>query len=256
STLLTGLKSLMDATVGRFIRELGEAIATVDVDELSRKTTILVELITTIAIALAMIPVAIRVASIAFKAMSAGISWLAETAISEGVAGFIVRALMGIAFSLALSALFTAILDTMGWVEDTTAGFFVTTGVAAGVIAAVSKVVFRLYESVFVKTANDISILQRYKGFAFALLGLVIVLGASTTYAQPGLGRLVADFAGLALQIFGIWLYYHNHKDLMVQVGDFVAPIGAKIEYGVTMLSPPVSVSKILVTFGNGDYTP
>ena len=62
------------------------------------------------------------------------------------------------------------------------------------------------------------------------------------------------DFAGLAFQVFGIWLYYKNHKDVMAQVGDFVTPIGSKIEYGVIILSPPVSTAKILATFGSGGY--
>jgi hypothetical protein len=254
SALVNGLKTLFDATIGRFIRELGQALSTVDTEELARRINSLMELVTLIAVAIALVPVAIRVASIALKAMSAGISWLAETAISEGVAEFIVRILMGIAFSLALSALFTAVLNTVGWVEDTTSGFFKGLGIAAALIAAAAKVVFQVYRSVFRLTANDIPVWQRYKGFAFALFGLVIVLGGSTTYARPGLGRLAADFAGLAFQIFGIWLYFRNHKDPMVIVGDFVAPIGAKIEYGVTIFSPPVSAAKILATAGKGGY--
>jgi len=252
--LLNMVKQILDNTLGRFVRELGEALATVDPNELSNRLASLVQLVTIIAVAIAMLPVAIRLASIAMKAATAGVSWLVETAIAEGVAEFIVRMLMGIAFSLALSALFTSILETIGWVEDTTASFFVGLGLAATAVTAVSKVAFRLYESLFVKTSTDIPIIQRYKGFAVAVFGLAIVLYGSTKYAVNGMGRLVADFAGFALQAFGIWLYLKNARDLTVQVGDFAAPAGSKIEYGVTMLTPPVTAAKITHAFASGAY--
>ncbi len=252
--LLNGIKALMDGTVGRFVRELEEALATVDVNDLANKLISLAQIAFVIVIALAMIPVAIRVASVAIKAVTAGVSWIVEAAISEGVAEFIVRILMSIAFALATTALFSAILETMGWVEDTTVAFFKTLGLAATAIYAVSKVVFKLYESLFVKTANDISIIQRYKGFAFAIFGLFLVFIGSSTYAKNGLGRLAVDFAGFAFQAYGFWLYAKSSKDPLVQIGDFVAPVGSAIEHGVTVLSPPLSAAKITLTWNTGGY--
>jgi len=136
SGLLNAVKLLFDNTVGRLVQELETALAVIDPVELANRVASLLQLLSVIVIAVALIPVAIRVASVAIKAVTGAVSWLVETAISEGVAQFIVRVLMGIAFSLATTALFTAILETIGWVEDTTVAFFKTLGIAAASIAA------------------------------------------------------------------------------------------------------------------------
>src|SRR5207249_2758539 len=144
---------------------------------------------------IALIPVAVTVAFLAFKALTLGVSWLIETAVSEGVADFIISTLVLTAFSLAVGALFTRILEAMSWVEDQTAAFFATIAVAAAGFSAVAKIEFHAYESLFVKTSKDITSLQRWKGFGFAVLGLLLVLG-SILYSKTNLVRLAVDVLG------------------------------------------------------------
>ncbi len=253
--LLAMVNSLLARTLGLMVFDLEGAVANPDPAAAESSLNNFLSTLETILLIIALVPVAVTVAFLAFKALTLGVSWLIETAVSEGVVDFIISTLVLTAFSLAVGALFTMILEAMSWVEDQTAAFFATIAGAAATFSAVAKVEFRLYETLFVKTSKDITSLQRWKGFGLAVVGLLLV-GAGILYARTGLARLAIDVLGFLLSTYGFFLYLSTKAkhDIILEITEFVSPLSSAIVKWVTLLSPTIVGLKIAATAATEGY--
>jgi hypothetical protein len=210
----------------------------------------------TLLVVIALIPVAVRAITLIAKAFSLGISWLVEQATSRLVVDFIVKTLVAVALSLAITKVLTAILVEIGWIEEAVLETVSTVGLAASLVAAAARFAFRLFERIFVKATTDVPFLQRYRAFSMSLFSLVMMVLAATGAASNPRVRFNLDMISLLLASLGFVIYVEESDNPIARGDDIVNHLASTIEKFVVYGTVPVTISWMVLRAETCQYEP
>ncbi len=259
TAVTAGIQALLSAVFGSTAFSLQESTVgpTGDVQFQQNLDAILKRIMDVVNAIVVIIAIA-TAALVAAKLLTAGVSWLIETALAEGVTEFVVSALLFTALSFSAGTLFTSIVEGMGWVEDRTFDFFGSLGVGAAVVGSTAKAALKLYEGLF-RFKVGFSIAERWRGFATAIFGLGLLL-FGLAFVPAGPARLALDVASFAVVTYGAYLWLHSKANqgawdyFLVESTEFLSPVTGKMVKYVTLLSPAFAGAKIGVTAATGGY--
>ena len=250
-SLLSGARQLLDATVGGIVVDVALTVRAPPGSALKVASGVAARVVALVTV-LALIPVAIRVAESIVAAATAGVGWLVTKLISKTVAEFVVKTLALAAVSLAVAAVFAEVFDTVGWIEQTTLDLLSTAGLAVTIIAGVAEVVFITFETLFNKIQNEPSVIKRWKGFAVALLSLILIVAGG--FLTSGLPLAAIDSLAAALAIYGFAVYVKESKRAENRALDLLSSMSHTFETIVVYASPPVAGATIGIHLAQGKY--
>ncbi|HLQ42567.1 MAG TPA: LamG-like jellyroll fold domain-containing protein, partial [Thermoplasmata archaeon] len=172
--------------------------------------------------------VAIRAAEIAAAVSSMGISYLVTKIVSDSLVNDILVGIGVTALTIAASAVFSTILESVGWVDSITGSLVSASDKGADLVDKVGDTAKTLLSLLFVKYSAEFTLLKRWEGFALAFVGLLLAI--ASFFTPKGLGIAIIDFMSVGLGVLGVGYYFVESKNFAEQAADAPSTFGKDFE--------------------------